>query len=121
MEMPAGNGRTEVFRGTLRVPYREQARYTELRLEYSRRDDVPWSSDEEALVKEILKREPAFFEKSTPFIGYVQFLYETQLRGGQRMQGLKVEVNWFVGGPHHAPKDESAYKVRNVPWRFKAR
>jgi hypothetical protein len=34
---------------------------------------VPWSSDEEALVKEILKGEPRFFETCAPFIGYVQF------------------------------------------------
>jgi hypothetical protein len=109
-----------VFHGTLRVPYRDAARYHELRLEYTRRGDVPWVSDEEALVKDILQREPKFFEKSTPFIGYVQFLYETQLRGGQRMKGLRAEAAWFLGGMHQPPKDPAVKKGRDVPWRFKA-
>lgn len=117
---PVANGPTERFQGTLRVPYRERARYDELRLNYSRRDDVAWSSDEETLVEEILKREPKFFETSTPFVGYVQFLYEAQLRGGQRMKGLEVEVDWWLSGKHHAPKDESARKGRDGPWRFKS-
>jgi hypothetical protein len=116
----AGKGPTEVFQGTLRVPYREAARYHELRLEYARRDDVPWGSDEEALAREVLQREPQFFERSTPFIGYVQFLYEAQLSGGQRIKGLQVDVDWWLSGKHRAPKDEAARKGREVPWRFKA-
>ena len=121
----AGKGRTtsfptEVFQGTLRVPHRESARYHELRLEYSRRDDVPWRSDEEALVKEIFKREPAFFEKTTPFIGYVQFLYEAQLHGGDRVKGIQADFGWIVGGKHHAPKDEKSWEGRDLPWRFEA-
>lgn len=62
---------------------------------------------------------PTFFEKSTPFIGYVEFLYEAQLRGGQRIKSLQVEVNWSVSAKHLAPKDESTQKGREVPWRFK--
>jgi hypothetical protein len=120
VDPPVGKGPTELFQGTLRVPYREGARYDKLRLEYTQRDDVSWSSDEEALVKEIFKRESKFFEKSTPFIGYVQFLYEAQLRGGHRMKGLQVEAAWWLSGKHHAPKDESARKGRDGPWRFKA-
>jgi hypothetical protein len=116
----AANGPTRVFRGTLRVPYRERAPYDKLRLEYARREDVSWSSDEEALVKEILKGEPKFFETCAPFIGYVQFLYETQLSAGQRMKSLHVDVNWWVGGKHQPPKDESARKGRDAAWRFKA-
>ena len=108
------------FKGTLRVPYRDSTRYHKLRLEYARRDDVPWGSDEDALVKDILVREPKFFEKTTPFIGYVQFLYETQLRGGQRMKGLEVHADWFLSGLHQFPKIAGADKGRDVPWRFKA-
>jgi hypothetical protein len=111
---------TQVFRGTLRVPYREREGYDKLRLEYARRDDVPWGSDEEALVKDLLGREPKFFERSTPFIGYVQFLCEAQLPGGHRLMGLDVEVGWFLGGKHQPPKDEETRKGREVPWRFKA-
>jgi hypothetical protein len=108
------------FQGTLRVPYRESARYHELRLAYARRADVDWGSDEEALVKDILRREPTFFAKSTPFIGYVQFLYETQLRGGERIKALKVEADWWLSGKHVAPRKPDAQKGRDIPWRFRS-
>jgi hypothetical protein len=48
----AGNGLTETFQGMVRVPYRERETYEKLRMEYARRQDVPWSSDEEALVRD---------------------------------------------------------------------
>jgi hypothetical protein len=108
------------FSGVLRVPYRESARYQELRMKYARREDVPWSSDEEALVEELVRREPKFFDESAPFIGYIQFLYEADLHSGQRITGLEVNARWSLGGKHQAPKDENAYKGRDVPWRFKA-
>jgi hypothetical protein len=62
----------------------------------------------------------SLFERPPPFIGYVQFLYEAQLRGGQKVKGLQVDVDWWLGGKHHPPKDEGARKGREVPWRFKA-
>src|SRR5437773_1549393 len=67
-------------RGTVRVPSREAAHYQDLRLDYSKRG----KENEEAVVKEILDADPKFFENSTPFIGYLQFLYEVSLPGGQR-------------------------------------
>jgi hypothetical protein len=118
---PAKEGvTTQQFHGTLAVPYREREGYAKLRLEYARRDDVPWGADEEALVKDILGRDPTFFERCTPFIGYVQFLYEAQLPGGHRLQGLDVHVSWSVGGLHRPPKDGQTRKGREGPWRFKA-
>lgn len=109
------------FTGELRVPYRSKARYEELRLKYSQRKDVAWASDEEAMVEELLKREPKFFDESAPFIGYIQFLYEAELlQSGQRITGLEVDASWVLSGLHQAPKDENAYTGRDVPWRFKA-
>jgi hypothetical protein len=123
--MPAGvagtaRGPVQKFQGFLRVPYRERAKYAELLQEYSRRQDVPWASDEEAIVKEIVRNDPKFFERQTPFIGYVQFLYECQLPGGQRLKGLEVEAAWGVGGLHAIPKDPKAEQGRDGPWRFRA-
>ena len=108
------------FSGVLRVPYREMARYQGLRMKYARREDVPWSSDEEALVEELVRGEPKFFDESAPFIGYIQFLYEAQLHSGQRITGLEVEASWSLSGIHQRPKDEKTAKGRGVPWRFKA-
>jgi hypothetical protein len=123
--MPPGvagtpKGPTQSFKGMLRVPYRERGKYGELLSAFSRRQDVPWASDEEALVNDILKTDPKFFEQQTPFIGYVQLLYEAQLPGGHRIKGLEVETNWAVGGIHAIPKDPAAEKDRDGPWRFRA-
>jgi hypothetical protein len=107
------------FAGEMRVPYRDQAAYNELRMEYNRRQDVAWSSDEEALAKELVARDPNFFAKEKPFIGYVQFLYESQLHSGQRIKKVSFELSWAVGGIHTPPKDQSAYKDRDGVWRLK--
>jgi hypothetical protein len=119
---PAKVGDTsQKFQGTVRVPYREMAVYQDMRLKYARREDVAWSSDEEALAKDIVRRDPKYFAKSKPFIGYVQFLYEAQLHGGQRVKALKFEMSWAVGGIHQIPKKKDADKNRDGPWRFKVK
>lgn len=118
---PDKEGAVQEFRGKLRVPYRETEHYDKLRLEYARREDVPWASDEEALVTELLKGSPSFFEKGIPFIGYVQFLYEAQLEGGRRIRSLEAEVAWQISEKHHSPKDKKTRDGRDGPWRFLAR
>lgn len=109
----------QLFEGEIRVPYREQGPYRELLQAYMRRDDVPWNSDEEALAKELIAGDSAFFRRQKPLIGYVQLLYEAQLQGGERIKGIKAEVMWAIGGTHTIPKDPTAYKDRGGPWRFK--
>jgi hypothetical protein len=111
---------TQTFKGMLRVPHRERGKYGELLSAFSTRRDVSWTSDEEALVKDILKGDPKFFERLTPFVGYVQFLYEAQLTGGSRVKGLVVDAGWAVGGLHTIPQDSAEEKGRDGPWRFKA-
>ena len=116
--MPKEDSHT--FQGEIRVPYREQREYRELLQAYMRREDVPWGSDEGALAKELVAKDAEFFRRQKPFIGYVQFLYEGQLRGGERIKGIKAEVTWGMGGVHTIPKDATVYKDRGGPWRFKA-
>jgi hypothetical protein len=50
----------------------------------------------------------------------VQFLYECGFHGGQRLTKLEAEAAWGVGGIHAVPKDETVYKDRDGPWRYKA-
>ena len=108
------------FSGTVRVPYSERDQYGKLISEYARLD-VPWKSDEDAAVRWILEKEPEFFAKQLPFIGYVQFRYEGGFYGGQRIQSLKADVSYGMGGLHSPPKDKDAYKDRDSrPWSFKA-
>ena len=108
------------FQGEIRVPHREQGPYRDRLQAYMRREDVPWGSDEEALAKELVASDAEYFRRQKPFIGYLQFLYEGQLQGGERIKGIKVEVTWGMGGVHTVPKDPAAYKDRSGRWRFKA-
>ena len=109
------------FSATVRVPETERQRWGQLLSEYSRLD-VPWKSDEEAAVRWILDREPDFFSKQLPFIGYVEFRFEGNFYGGQRIRSLHAEVGYGMSGLHNAPKDESIRKDREqIPWRFEAK
>jgi hypothetical protein len=107
------------FTGMLGIPEIARRRYYELVEEYSKLD-VPWQSDEEAAVKWILKKEPEFFAKNLPFIGYVQFHFEGLFRGGERITAFDCRLNWSVGGLHLPPKDPDGYKKSEGPWRFDA-
>lgn len=112
---PAGS----LFTGRMSVPQRERREYSDMMEAYSKLD-VPWTSDEEALVTWIVARDPKFFERSLPFIGYVEFLYEAPLCGSQRITALKADVHYGIGGTHSIPKDPKAAENRHIPWRFKA-
>lgn len=108
------------YTGQVRVPYRENSEYRALVSEYSKLD-VPWKSDEEAAVRWILGRNPDFFARRLPFVGYLEFLVEGGFRGGQRIRSFRAEVSCGIGGEHYPPKDRAAYKERDSsPWRFKA-
>lgn len=108
------------FNIRLRVPQKERKEYTEYLYKYMKMD-VPWTSDEEAMVKWILTKEPDFFKKHTPFIGYIQFLCEGGMLANQPLSEMKIDISWGVGGMHSPPKDGTDYKNRkNSPWRYKA-
>ena len=81
----------QLYRGTIRIPYRDQTRYEE----YLRKFD---SDDEEALAKWIIQHDPSFFEKQMPFVGYVQFLFETQMKGGAYLEAIKFDLQYTGGG-----------------------
>jgi hypothetical protein len=120
---PPSTGETKAgrcYNGTVRVPYREQSVYNQLVSEYSHLD-VPWKSDEEAAVQWILKRDPDFFSKYIPFIGYAEFLFEGEFRGGQRIKTLRVDIAYAMGGKHSLPRDDKGYNNPHGPWRHEDR
>jgi len=112
---PAGS----LFTGTMGVPQRERREYGDLREAYSKLD-VPWTDDEEAMVAWIIARDAKFFERSLPFVGYVEFLFEAPLHGGQRITALTAYVGYGMSGLHRVAKDPKVAENRDVPWRFKA-
>lgn len=111
---------SRVFSGQLWVPERGREQYDQYMAEYSKLD-VPWPSDEEALANWILQRDPKFYEHSLPFIGYVEFLFEDEFYGGQRITGFKAEITYGVSGIASAPKTKNIGRSRDdLPWRFKS-
>jgi hypothetical protein len=105
------------YHGEIRVSYRDRADYSKLLAEYSKLD-APWKSDEEATVKWILDREADFFSKHLPFIGYIEMMYDGEFRGGRRIQSLKADISYGMGGLHSPPKDPATSANRDAPWRF---
>ena len=108
-----------LFRGTIKVPYVERNEYMKLLQNYSKRD-VPWKSDEEAAVRWILSKKTDFFSKHIPFIGYLEFMFEGQFHGSQRLKSFNADISYAMDGMHYAPKDKKAYQQRDIPWRFQA-
>ncbi len=107
------------FETTLRVPDGDRGEYGQLLSAYSRLD-VPWKSDEEAAVRWILDRDPDYFAKHLPLIGYVVVRFQGGFYGGQRIKSLRAEVSCGLSGLSAIARDPAASKDRNGPWRFKA-
>jgi len=110
---------SHTYKGVLKVPSCEHKPYGKFVSKYSTMD-VPWRSDEEAVVRWILENDPRFFEKHLPFVGYVQFLFETRLSPRFSLKNLTARICYMVGGGHAPPKDKSVYEERTGPWRFVA-
>jgi hypothetical protein len=107
------------YTAVVRVPRMNREKYLEYNRLYQQLD-VPWKSDAEALVEWIVERDPNFFEKPPPFIGYLQFLYETSLFGGQRIARFHATAGWAVSGLHDIPRDPNVECSRaNTPWRYR--
>lgn len=107
------------YKGQIAVPQEGRKTYQDYLYKFYKMD-VPWSSDEEAAVIWILKKDPDFFKQEIPFIGYLKFLLETNIYGKQRIKNIKISVSYGVSGLHYPPKDKNVYKERDIPWRFKA-
>ena len=63
----------------------------------------------------IVKKDPKFFERESPFIGYVEFLLETSVHGGQRVGKVDIRLGYGRSGVIAAPPgaDESDH------WKFR--
>lgn len=108
------------FTGTLGVPARNREAYVRHLETYSRLD-VPWTSDENALAHWIVAKEPDFFARNIPFVGYIEFLFEHDFPGGHRIASVKISAGIGLGGTHAVPRDAgmlNAIARDNSPWRF---
>lgn len=97
------------YKSEISIPY-SQNKYQLLMREWWKTKPI-WSSDETEFCEWLLKKQPDFFEKEFPFIGYVQVLAEfNSVRDPQKLKLLKIGYSWGVGGIQSIPEDAS--KVR---------
>lgn len=119
-DMELWNTKKEVaFKASIQVPNRDREDYQKLLQEYAKQD-VPWSSDEDAAVRWIIAKNPKFFEGAIPFMGYVQFLYECNFYGGQRITGFNAEIGYGMSGFMAFPRDKELKQGLKKPWHYQA-
>ena len=112
--------KSTVFEGALAVPHREREAY-EKHMETFMKLDVPWTSDEEALAGWIVAREPDFFARSIPFVGYIEILFENSFHGGQPVAKLEARATYGMSGMASVPRDPGVGRMNDrSPWRFGA-
>jgi hypothetical protein len=81
------------------------------------------TNDAEPCAEGILNSHPDFFAKHLPFIGYVEFLYEVGLTGGQGIERLNVDISCDTGGGN-LPKEHTTpgpWLDLGSPWGFRAK
>jgi hypothetical protein len=114
------NNAQQQYSGTLAVPARQRQKYVELLMKYQKMD-VPWKIDEEAAVEWIVKNDPNYFKNPSPFIGYLQFLFEISLKAGQYIKTINFDIQYSVGGLFTLPKGKKLESINwDTPWRYKA-
>jgi hypothetical protein len=100
----------DVYKGEIRLPAAASERYRNLIRDWWKTKPI-WSSDETEFCEWLLKKEPDFFAKEKPFIGYVQVRIEKlSVNTSQNLKSLAIRYAWGVGGLATIPKDQS--KVR---------
>ena len=100
----------KVYASKISLPHSAAERYRNLMREWWKTNPV-WSSDEHEFCEWLVKKEPDFFAKEMPFIGYVQVRIEKfSVNSAQNIKSMTIGYFWGVGGLQSIPKDKS--KVR---------
>ncbi len=69
------------------------------------KSDPAWSSDDDEYARWLAAKDPRFFSRNLPFVGWTQFRVElTSLSGAVRLAVLHARLTWVVGGAAAIPK-----------------
>lgn len=100
----------DIYKVSIHLPSSAVEKYNKLMRDWWKTSPV-WSSDETEFCEWLIKKEPDFFVKEKPFIGYVQVRIEKMsVNPFQNLKSISVKYVWGVGGLSSIPKDKS--KVR---------
>lgn len=119
-EDPRESG-SALYTASIGVARRTSHAYRTKLQQWSRRDDIVWASDEDEFCRWLVKKEPDFFAKQRPFVGYVQFLIEDSFKGSQRLTRFEADVSWGVSGMQTIAQSPVATKRQNSSgaWDFR--
>jgi hypothetical protein len=116
LQVPRDKAKPQLFfAGTLRVPQHARKNY-EARLREFAGTDRPTGVDEDKVAEWLLAKDPKFFERETPYVGYVEFLWETQVKGDQRVRKLEFNLGYGRSGKIQTPPGAND----SGPWKFRA-
>ncbi|MEM8865086.1 MAG: hypothetical protein AAGF31_06015 [Planctomycetota bacterium] len=87
-----------IFAASVSVPRSVREPYADLLRKFSERDDVPAAWDEEAAVRWIVGRDPKYFAKQLPLVGYVQVMYEGNFNGDRRLRSMHLSIGYAMSG-----------------------
>jgi hypothetical protein len=108
-EKPAEGWRHQ---GSLVLPEIASERYNSLMREWWSTSPA-WSSDEHEFCEWLIRKEPNFFEKELPFIGYIQVRIEqSNITNAGNVKAITIKYSSGVGGLTSPTKDSS--KVRKT-------
>jgi len=100
----------KIYESSISLPQAAIEKYNKLKFEWWKTKPA-WSSDEHEFCEWLIKKEPDFFAKEFPFLGYVQVRLEKFLvNPSQNIKSLTVEFGSMVSGLSSPPRDKS--KVR---------
>jgi hypothetical protein len=122
LEEDARTPGTLLYTTSIGVSRRASEAYRDRLLQWSRREDIDWASDELEFCRSLVSADPDYFARHRPFVGYVRFLVEDSFRGGQRLTRFDAEVHWEVGGIHTWPNTPAGEKRRSAhgAWSFRS-
>jgi hypothetical protein len=98
---------SKIYRETISIPGAGNGRYYSLMQDW--RDSKPaWSSDETDFCEWLIQKEPDFFAKEFPFIGYVQVRLEKwSTQSAEQLKAITVESTWAISGLTSFVSDKS--------------
>jgi hypothetical protein len=106
------------YQADVQVPGVELQEYSQLLAEYGSRD-VPWVNDEDAAVRWMVSRNPGFFAKHIPIIGYMQFMFEPRFFTNEPVRHFHATITYSAGGLQQLPK-AGHHADYNSIWHYRA-
>lgn len=108
-----------IYESKIELPQNAYERYFELMRQWRKTRPI-WGSDEHEFCEWLTRKEPDFFTKHMPFIGYVQVRIEKMsVRKTQNLKSLTVGYAWRVSGLGSIPDNQSRVRLNTgEKWFF---